>query len=76
MSGGRIVVRQAKTRAHGATRHNWIVEDSTGGKVFTRQFVFSFFGVAIREAQRLAATGAIRPTALESAQKIQPKESL
>lgn len=76
MRGGRIVVRQAKTRAHGATRHNWIVEDSTGGKVFTRQLVFSFFGAAIREAHRLAETGAFWPTALESAQKIYPRESL
>lgn len=69
MKGGRIRVRRSKTRARGKSLYNWVVEDQTGGKVFTRTFVFAFFEAAINEAQRLARTGQIKPSALQSVQK-------
>jgi hypothetical protein len=70
MKNGRIKVRRARHRSGDRARlggsHYWLVEDSTGPKVFTRVFVFSYFGMAIREADRLARTGQIKPMALMS----------
>jgi hypothetical protein len=65
-----IRVRRAKHASRNG-RHNWIVEDGSGGKVFVRSFTFSFFGAAILEADRLARTGQIKPWALFGVERIE-----
>jgi hypothetical protein len=60
----------SKPRRPGSHR-NWIVEDYRGPKVFIRQFTFSYFEAAIREADRLARTGQINPTACFGVHRIE-----
>jgi hypothetical protein len=76
MKGGRIRVRRARhrsgERSRPGGRHFWLVEDSTGGKVFTRVFVFSYYQAAISNAQSLARTGRISPVALMSVHRNYP----
>ena len=70
MSGNTIRIERALHPVHGnPDRHNWLVFDSTGPKVFTRVLVFSYFAAAVKEADRLARTGLINPRALFGAQR-------
>ncbi|MFC9769413.1 hypothetical protein [Rhodococcus jostii] len=77
MRGERITVQRARHRSGDRSRpgglHYWLVKDSTGGKVFTRVFVFSYFQAAIREADRLAQFGRINPKALMSVHREYPQ---
>lgn len=79
MTHGRITVRRARhrsgLRALPGGSHYWLVEDSTGPKVFTRTFVFSYFSAAIQEADRLARTGQIKPRALMSVHRDYPERT-
>lgn len=57
-----VVVRRAKHQCSGG-RHNWLVYDYRGPKVFIRQFTFSYFEAAVKEAHRLAREDIINPRA-------------
>jgi len=69
-----IRVRRSRWKRRGRDHHYWIVEDFRGPKVFVRQFVFSYFAAAIKEADRLARTGLIDPKACFGCQRVEYSE--
>jgi hypothetical protein len=68
--GGRITVTRARHQ-NSRGRYNWVVRDYRGPKVFIREFSFSYWSAAMREANRLARTGLVNPQALFGVQRME-----
>ena len=75
MSEPRVFVRRARHRSGRRSGrgglHYWNVYDCRGPKVFIRQFTFSFFEAALKNADRLARGQHIDPRALFGVQRIE-----
>lgn len=75
MSEARVFVRRARNRSGDRSRrgsiHYWNVYDCRGPKVFIRQFTFSFYEAALKNADRLARGEHIDPRALFGVQRVE-----